>query len=221
MAWNTVRKEDKPYSFDKEGLTLVEYTNDGRLYFVDNLNNILVGEDDFLAVSYIPSSDTDNRLPVVCVRGLGSIGKDFLKVCRWLNFDPKDTDELPRYHEENIIKNISREDGGNGENGAGGGMSVVSVNPATGEEMTTNSNSKPFNRPNNQNNNQNGNSNNPNNNNNDSNGEGVNTSEASYYDEYAEFLEELEKQSEKKPEEQSVQLEEKIGSIFSFVRRVH
>ncbi len=220
MAWNTVRKEDKTYSFDKEGLTLVEYTNDGRLYFVDNLNNILVGEDDFLAVSYIPSSDTDNRLPVVCVRGLGSIGKDFLKVCRWLNFDPKDTDELPRYHEENIIKNISREDGGNGENGDGGGMSVVSVNPATGEEMTTNSNSKPFNRPNNQNGNQNGNSNNPNHNN-DSNGEGVNTSEASHYDEYAEFLEELEKQSEKKPEEQSVQLEEKISSIFSFVRRVH
>lgn len=221
MAWNTVRKEDKPYSFDKEGLTLVEYTNDGRLYFVDNLNNILVGEDDFLAVSYIPTSDTDNRLPVVCVRGLGSIGKDFLKVCKWLNFDPKDTDELPRYHEENIIKNISREDGGNGENGAGGGMNVVSINPATGEEMTNNSNSKPFERPNKPSNNPNGN-NKPNDsqNHNDGNGEGVNTSETSHYDEYAEFLEELEK-SEKKQDEQTVQMEEKIGSIFSFVRRVH
>lgn len=214
MAWNTVRKEDKPYTFDKEGLTLVEYSNDGRLYFVDNLNNIVVGENDYLAVSYIPTSASDNRLPVVCVRGLGSISKDFLKVCDWLNFNPKDFHELPRYHEENIIKNISREDGGeNGGAGGSGGMIIISINPANGEQVDSTST---FNRPQPQNQNENDDSNQ----NNESNGNDVNTSEESNYDEYDDFFEELERESEVKPDE-TVKMEDKIGSIFSFIKKVH
>lgn len=218
MAWNTVRKEDKPYTFDKVGLTLVEYSNDGRLYFVDNLNNIIVGEDDYLAVSYIPVSETDNRLPVVCVRGLGSISKDFLNVCKWLDFNPNNFHELPRYHEENIIKNISREDGGeSGGAGGAGGMIIISVNPANGEQVDSNST---FNRPQPQNQNNQNDDNNSNQNDKPSENGGVNTSEQSNYDEFDDFFEELEKESEVKPDE-TVRMEDKIGSIFSFVRKVH
>lgn len=175
MAWNTVRKEDKPYKFDDENLVLVEYTSNGRLYFTNNRENILVGEDDYLAVSYIPAKEDDARLPVVAVRCLGFTGKHFLDTCKWLGFDPNTTDSeiKPRYHEESVLKNISRDDDSND----GGGAIIISINPSTGEEESASSSGGYQTRPNNSSNDSN-NSDDSNNDNEDENND-VNENEES------------------------------------------
>ena len=215
MAWNTVRKEDKPYNFN-DTLVLVEYQTDGRLYFANNRENILSNEGDFLAVSYIPTTADDTRLPVVAVRCLGYTSKHFLDTCKWLNFDPNtnDTDIKPRYHEENVIKNISRDDNQDGT----GGAFVISVNPATGEVESVSSEGgykpKPSNSNDGSNNSSNGNNSNDDNDGNDSsNHEPVNSSNDS-------FFEELENMT--KPEKEEVQVQKGgVDSIFTFIKKVH
>lgn len=218
MAWGNVRKEDKPYSFNEEGLVLVEYSKDGRLYLVKNINEIAIGEDDYLAVSYIPANAEDSHLPVACVKSLGMTSKYFNEICNWLNFNPnvENTEIKPRYHEENVIKNISRED----NNSEQGGMTVTTVNPSTGEKVTVSSNN-PY-RPSPQNPNssnedfENPEADNSCDNSYNSNG-GVNESEESNYDS---FLEEL-MQEEDIPPEPVSERTRPAGSIFTFIKKIH
>lgn len=243
MAWGTVRKEDKPFDFD-ENLVLVEYSNGGRLYMANNRENIGVNEDDYLAVSYIPTSENDSKLPVVAVRGLCTTGSYFKEVCKWLNFNPKhdSLEIMPRYHEESVIKNISDDNANNGgASGEGGGMIIISINPATGEEVSLSDGenykpSLPSNMPkpdSSDNEEENDESNSSNDSNSDDSEEdesnssnndtshSVNESEESNLDSYDDdFFEELKRfeQEKKEREEESTK---KIGDIFAFIKKVH
>lgn len=114
------RKEDKAFKWN-EDLVIVEYREGGQLYLVENPQNITVSFDDYVAVTFT-KEEGDASMPYSICKVIGFMNEAFLDVANFLNYNLDNLEFKPRYHQEVIVKNITRDDGQQGAvvYGAGG-----------------------------------------------------------------------------------------------------
>lgn len=105
------KKEDKPFELS-DSHVIVEYQTDGQLYVVDNPQNITLTFDDYVAVTrtYESEEDSKKQMPYTICRVVGFTNKEFLEVAKFMKLAIDVKQILMKYHEEVIVKNISRDD---------------------------------------------------------------------------------------------------------------
>lgn len=105
------KKEDKPFELS-DSHVIVEYQKDGQLYVVDNPQNITLTFDDYVVVtrSYESEEDSKKQMPYTVCRVVGFTNKEFLEVAKFMKLAIDVKQISMKYHEEVIVKNISRDD---------------------------------------------------------------------------------------------------------------
>lgn len=124
------KKEDKPFELS-DSHVIVEYQTNGQLYVVDNPQNITLTFDDYVAVTRTYESEEDKKMqmPYTICRVVGFTNKEFLEVAKFMKLWIDIIQISMKYHEEVIVKNISRDD-----NDSQGSMVMSEGGKASSEE---------------------------------------------------------------------------------------